>query len=44
VAAFRKGLGETGYFEGQNVTIDHHGLGGQYDRMPALMADLRLCC
>jgi putative tryptophan/tyrosine transport system substrate-binding protein len=40
VAAFRKGLGETGYVEGQNVTVEYHHLEGQYDRMPALMADL----
>jgi putative ABC transport system substrate-binding protein len=40
VAAFRKGLGETGYVEGQNVTVERHVLEGQYDRLPALMADL----
>jgi putative tryptophan/tyrosine transport system substrate-binding protein len=40
VAAFRKGLGDTGYVEGQNVTVEYHWLEGQYDRLPALMADL----
>ena len=39
-AAFRKGLGETGYVEGQNVTVEYHWLEGQYDRLPALMEDL----
>ena len=40
VAAFRKGLGETKYVEGQNVTVEYHYLEGQFDRLPALMADL----
>jgi putative ABC transport system substrate-binding protein len=40
VAAFRKGLGETGYVEGQNVMVETHYLEGQYDRLQALMADL----
>jgi putative ABC transport system substrate-binding protein len=38
--AFRKGLGETGYIDGQNVTVEYLYLEGQYDRLPALMADL----
>jgi putative tryptophan/tyrosine transport system substrate-binding protein len=40
VAAFRKGLNETGYVEGQSVTVESHWLEGQYDRLPALLADL----
>jgi putative ABC transport system substrate-binding protein len=39
-AAFRKGLNETGYVEGQNVTVEYHWLEGHYDRLPAVLADL----
>ena len=40
VAAFSKGLKETGYVEDQNVTVEYHWLDGRYDRLPSLMAGL----
>jgi putative ABC transport system substrate-binding protein len=38
--AFRKGLGESGYVDGQNVTVEYHWLDSQPNRVPALLDDL----
>ena len=40
VAAFRKGLNETGYVEGKSVVVEYNWLEGHYDRLPALLTDL----
>jgi putative ABC transport system substrate-binding protein len=40
VRAYHQGLGETGYVEGRNIGVEYRSAEGQYDRLPALAADL----
>ena len=39
VAAFRRGLTEVGFVEGQNVAVEYHSSGSHYEQLPALLAE-----
>ena len=40
VDAFRRGLNDTGFIEGRNIVVEYHYAEGQYERLPALAAEL----
>jgi putative tryptophan/tyrosine transport system substrate-binding protein len=40
IAAFHQGLREAGFIEGQNVTVEYRWVGRQYDRLPAIAAEM----